>query len=333
MVDYGREWSRRPGQRSHRGTRGRYDFEYGFRGTSRGEFPRRRIPPRFGYMGREPGIEEGFGYGMESGYGVEMRRGAERGFRAERGYRTSPGYETERGYRGREYGVWSDYGERHLPAEYGYEFGRGRWPSRRYGGREGRYGGGPAGLRRARERASLPREEHLYGREFARHEYGRRYPAQRFRGAGGGYAEEYFEEEPFGAEEFGLREEFGPRRRYGHTPVDRWPDTGHDVDHLDREELTMDDGEIREAVLENLFQDSWIDPDRIDVDVQDGVVTLTGEVRDFMEARYAWDDAWETAGVRGVINNLTVRADIPSERMEMPQTASGERTGGGRGRG
>jgi len=40
-------------------------------------------------------------------------------------------------------------------------------------------------------------------------------------------------------------------------------------------------------------------------------VTLTGDVGDFMEARYAWDDAWESPGVRGVINNLTVRTDLP----------------------
>jgi len=334
MADYGRDWFRSPGRRSQRGSYGRDEFERGFRGSSRGEYTRRRIP-RFGSMGREqPGIEEGFGYGTESGYGVEMRRGSERGYRTERGYQSTPGYETERGYRGGEYGGWSDYGERRLssPYDYGYdfEFGRGRSPYRRYGGREGRATyprGGPAGLRRARERAPLPRDEVLYGSEFTRHAYGRRYSSPRFQSGRGRYSEEYY------GEEFGRGEEYMPRRRYGHTPSDRWPDTGHDVDHLDREELELSDGEIRDAVLENLFQDSWIDPERIDVDVRDGVVTLTGEVRDFMEARYAWDDAWETAGVRGVINNLTVRADLPSERMEMPQTSSGERTGGGRGRG
>jgi osmotically-inducible protein OsmY len=117
---------------------------------------------------------------------------------------------------------------------------------------------------------------------------------------------------------------------YGHTPVDRWPETGRDLDHLEAEELEMDDGDIREAVLENLFQDTWIDPERIDIDVDRGVVTMTGEVRDFMEARYAWDDAWESAGVKGVINNLTVRADLPQEAMELPQTSGSRKGGGGR---
>jgi hypothetical protein len=60
------------------------------------------------------------------------------------------------------------------------------------------------------------------------------------------------------------------------------------------------------AVRERIHGDSWLDPERIEVQVSNGVVTLSGEVNDFMEARYAWDDAWETDGVRGVINHLAV---------------------------
>jgi len=116
----------------------------------------------------------------------------------------------------------------------------------------------------------------------------------------------------------------GPERvPYGRSAVDRWPDTGHDLDHPLPGEAEMSDAEIRQAVLENLFDDTWIDPQRIDVSVDDGVVTLRGEVADFMEARYAWDDAWETAGVRGVVNHLTVRSDLPGPEMMMPQTSSG----------
>jgi hypothetical protein len=46
-----------------------------------------------------------------------------------------------------------------------------------------------------------------------------------------------------------------------------------------------------------------------------------------MEARYAWDDAWETEGVRGVVNSLTVRTDVPNAQPHgdvVPQS-SGER--------
>lgn len=42
-----------------------------------------------------------------------------------------------------------------------------------------------------------------------------------------------------------------------------------------------------------------------------------------MEARYAWDHAWESPGVGGVINNLTVRTDVPAEDMDLPQTSGG----------
>ena len=54
------------------------------------------------------------------------------------------------------------------------------------------------------------------------------------------------------------------------------------------------------------------------VAVDDQVVTLTGEVGDYLEDRYAWDDAWDTTGVRGVINNLTVRLDDATGKHEEP---------------
>ncbi|HEX9108270.1 MAG TPA: BON domain-containing protein [Longimicrobiales bacterium] len=105
------------------------------------------------------------------------------------------------------------------------------------------------------------------------------------------------------------------RRHYGRTPTDRWP-----AEDAGRAEARMSDEDVLDSVRENLFQDTFIDPDRIEVEVERGVVTLRGEVDDFLEARYAWDDAWESPGVRGVINNLTVRTDRASDEMDMPQT-------------
>ncbi len=96
--------------------------------------------------------------------------------------------------------------------------------------------------------------------------------------------------------------------------MDRWP--ARASARPDR----LDDDDIREAVREHLFHDSFIAPERIDVEVDRGVVTLRGEVDDFLEARYAWDDAWESPGVRGVINHLTVRTDRASDEMDMPQS-------------
>jgi hypothetical protein len=88
----------------------------------------------------------------------------------------------------------------------------------------------------------------------------------------------------------------------------------------------LDDEEILDAVRRRLYEDVWVDIDRVDVEVEDGVITLRGEVDDFMEARYAWDDAWETPGVRGVINHLTVRVDQPATQPHgdvVPQSSQG----------
>jgi hypothetical protein len=92
--------------------------------------------------------------------------------------------------------------------------------------------------------------------------------------------------------------------------LDRWPGGSMYAPGFD---LDLDDDEIEQAVRQNLHLDNWIDADRIEVEVSGGVVTLRGEVDDYMQARYAWDDTWETGGVRGVLNQLTVRVDKPEE--------------------
>jgi hypothetical protein len=101
---------------------------------------------------------------------------------------------------------------------------------------------------------------------------------------------------------------------------DRW---GYEMDDAGYD---LDDEQILDAVRRRLYEDVWLDVERIDVEVEDGVVTLRGEVDDFLEVRYAWDDAWETEGVRGVVTQLTVRADEPQSATHgdlVPQTASG----------
>jgi osmotically-inducible protein OsmY len=105
-----------------------------------------------------------------------------------------------------------------------------------------------------------------------------------------------------------MREESKMRYARGHAPVARHPGSTTMFGGRGAHEQ-LDDLDIMDEVRERLFQDSFVNPRAIDVDVHDGVVTLRGEVRDFMEARYAWDDAWETRGVRGVVNQLTVRND------------------------
>jgi hypothetical protein len=71
----------------------------------------------------------------------------------------------------------------------------------------------------------------------------------------------------------------------------------------------LNDDELRSLVRRRLFEDTSLPADRIRVEVRDGIVTLSGEVDDYLEARYAWDDAWETEGVEGVVSRLTVRGE------------------------
>ena len=73
--------------------------------------------------------------------------------------------------------------------------------------------------------------------------------------------------------------------------------------------LKRPDEEIREDVEEALFYDTWVDAEAISVEVQDGVVTLRGDLPSYEEIRYATDDAWDVDGVRGVRSELSVRSE------------------------
>lgn len=283
----------------------------------------------------------GHGYGWSGehggghwGYGSEYGRPRRRMFRP----RISRGYEPGMGFEGGEHrrrGFPGGAGYGHEYGEYDYDYGGRGWPYGR--SRRGMRGRGRFGYEYDWEMGGTEGFGMPYGSEYTRGGtpgFGRRdMPGGMrggYRGGMAGYGSEYGDRtyaERFTGRYADRGEEFGPAEApYGRTPSDRWPEMGHDVDNLSRREMRMSDDEIREAVLENLFQDTWVDPQRIDVEVENGVVTLSGEVNDFMEARYAWDDAWETAGVRGVINNLTVRTDQPSEQMDMPQTSGSRRS-------
>ncbi len=87
---------------------------------------------------------------------------------------------------------------------------------------------------------------------------------------------------------------YGPLR-YGRGPY-----------HQRLRTLERDDGDIKRDVEERLFFDTWVDAQRIVVGVEDGVVTLSGTLPSYEEIRYACDDAWEVAGVRGVHSELRV---------------------------
>ncbi|HEX7119679.1 MAG TPA: BON domain-containing protein [Longimicrobiales bacterium] len=65
---------------------------------------------------------------------------------------------------------------------------------------------------------------------------------------------------------------------------------------------------IRADVEQALFQDTWIDADRILVEVDDGVVTLTGMLPDPAEIPRALRDAKGVPGVRDLKNRLEVES-------------------------
>jgi hypothetical protein len=170
----------------------------------------------------------------------------------------------------------------------------------------------------------------VYGEQYeayAPRGYDGRGPMPRGR-AWGGYGGDFQEEWQGGY----ARGPFVPEQAYRRHPElergpgprgDRW---GYELDDTGEH---VSDETVLDAVRRRLYEDIWLDIDRLDVEVEDGVVTLRGEVDDYLEARYAWDDAWETRGVRGVVTRLTVRADQPQAEPHgdlLPQTSPGSST-------
>lgn len=202
--------------------------------------------------------------------------------------------------------------------------GRGRGPDAwgfggyGYGGSHPQYGGYPGGPQRGMYYGGSPTRER-YGSEMGG---GGMSAWGGFRGWGSGYDR--------GLDEGYARQPFVPEEAYQrHPEYAREPrHTGDWPEEMGELGLDMDDEEVRQSVRESLFNDSWVKADRIEVEVNGGVVTLTGEVADYMEARYAWDDAWESPGVRGVVNQLTVRTDQPAAKHGevLPQSGGGKRS-------
>lgn len=67
---------------------------------------------------------------------------------------------------------------------------------------------------------------------------------------------------------------------------------------------STNDEELASEVKSALQWDSYVDAGKIDVSVQNGVVTLKGAVSNPREKRAAGDDAWDTLGVVDVHNDL-----------------------------
>ena len=81
------------------------------------------------------------------------------------------------------------------------------------------------------------------------------------------------------------------------------------INHLKVNLLGVDrreDDEIRGAALQNLIWDAELPSDSIDVEVQDGWVTLKGDVSFQFQSDAAYDDVSKLYGVAGVTNEIEV---------------------------
>jgi osmotically-inducible protein OsmY len=86
----------------------------------------------------------------------------------------------------------------------------------------------------------------------------------------------------------------------------------YDLDNQLKVSLTgadrREDDEIRGAALQNLIWDVDVPSDFVDVKVNDGWVTLKGDVSYQFQSDAAYDDVASLYGVLGVTNEITVNA-------------------------
>jgi osmotically-inducible protein OsmY len=69
-----------------------------------------------------------------------------------------------------------------------------------------------------------------------------------------------------------------------------------------------EDDEIRGAALQALIWDTDVPSDLVDVEVEDGWITLKGDVRYQFESDAAYDDVASLYGVYGVTNEIKVNS-------------------------
>ncbi|MFP5384818.1 MAG: BON domain-containing protein [Bacteriovoracia bacterium] len=87
-----------------------------------------------------------------------------------------------------------------------------------------------------------------------------------------------------------------------------------------------DDQRIKDDVCDTLFKSYDVDASDIDVNVEEGVVTLSGKVENRFMKRAAEDCADEVRGVVDVKNELTFERKVPQQRqMGRPDNNLGTR--------
>ena len=74
------------------------------------------------------------------------------------------------------------------------------------------------------------------------------------------------------------------------------------------------DMEIKQDLLDRLRSGPYEEQLDIDVTVEKGVVILTGRAASIVAKRAAGDDAWDTAGVTDVSNQIVVDSRVTADR-------------------
>jgi osmotically-inducible protein OsmY len=83
-----------------------------------------------------------------------------------------------------------------------------------------------------------------------------------------------------------------------------------------------DDDKVRGAALQNLIWDVDVPSDLVDVKVDDGWVTLKGDVSYQLESDAAYDEVASLYGVLGVTNEIVVSSACPVAYCLGPHTSA-----------
>ena len=105
-----------------------------------------------------------------------------------------------------------------------------------------------------------------------------------------------------------------------------WADVCDDDEHTGRgrhrgrgpKDWSRDDRRLYEAVCERLLRDGLIDARGIEVAVEDGVVTLSGEARGAADPALAERLVRATPGVKDVGVELRINRDLPDPAAQEP---------------
>ncbi|HJP95132.1 MAG TPA: BON domain-containing protein [Pyrinomonadaceae bacterium] len=235
---------------------------------------------------------ENYRYGRRSDYGSERGRYG-RGGGYTGSYSETPPRYTEGAYSGADYG--SDYGR-------GYEGERDYGLARGYGITQGaRYSDYGETSGRYSQRYNYPsgyRSGERYGSGYGRGYYGGRESGERgwWDRASDEVASWFGDEE---AERRRRRDEYRSGEYRGHGP------RGY----------KRSDERIKEDVNDRLTDDAYLDASDIEVEVNNGEVTLAGAVRSRNDKRRAEDLVESVSGVSNVQNNIRVRRNEESTKI------------------